>query len=449
MKSLMVVLTIVALLAFFVGLLFGKRPARMYLLFMLYAFPVIDLKLTPAAWGWGGLSIFEGLSYIILCVRYKDFLTIFKVNRFYFFAFVTLMVLLMLGSLTSEFPITSLLTNLLIIPIFIYARLLILECVRDEAFMNKMITGLQVACLISIAFLAVQLAVGLQLRFYSELNPNTLDSNGVRYPSFFHDSQKYAQFLAMSAFIFLINKKNIQKPGFKNLFFFLVVAVAIFLTGGRSAFLGLIAGILFLLLFAGVQYKKYIIAGCLAGGLVIAFFSQSLIMFNRQDNFNNSFDFRAAIWEEAYGIYKSHPFLGIGIGNYKDYVSRYAQDQYLVLENDEIVFLDQPENGYLKILTEFGAPAFIVAFALILGPLFGAMRAWYKRQTDGRVMLFIAGIICWLVSFVSLYSIMDRRNLLVVLCYSCFLIYLSNRSKIVNEEEPGTAYGGPVQIEGV
>src|SRR6266508_3863501 len=101
MKSLMVVLTIVALLAFIVGLLFGKRPARMYLLFMLYAFPVIDLKLTPAAWGWGGLSIFEGLSYIILCVRYKDFLTIFKVNRFYFFAFVTLMVLLILGSLTS------------------------------------------------------------------------------------------------------------------------------------------------------------------------------------------------------------------------------------------------------------------------------------------------------------------------------------------------------------
>jgi O-antigen ligase len=219
--------------------------------------------------------------------------------------------------------------------------------------------------------------------------------------------------------------------------------VAIFLTGGRSAFLGLSAGGLFLLLFAGAQYKKYIIAGCLAGGIVIAFFSQSLIMFNRNDDFNNSFDFRATIWREAYGIYESHPFLGIGIGNYKDYVSRYVQDQYLVLEN-EVVFLDQPENGYLKILTEFGGPAFLVVFALIIGSMVGGLRAWLKKQADGRVLLFIAPILCWLVSFISLYSLTDRRNLIILVCFTTGLIYLSNRSKIVHEEPADAAYGEPV-----
>jgi O-antigen ligase len=177
--------------------------------------------------------------------------------------------------------------------------------------------------------------------------------------------------------------------------------------------------------------------------LVIALFSQSLIMFKRKDDFNNSLDFRATIWQEAYDIYRAHPLLGIGIGNYKDYVSRYAQDQYLVLEN-EIVFLDQPENGYLKILTEFGAPGFLVVFALILGAVIGSLRAWVKKQTDGRVLLFIAPVISWLVSFISLYSITDRRNLIVLVCLTTFLIYLSNRSKIVDEEQPDAAFSEPV-----
>lgn len=224
---------------------------------------------------------------------------------------------------------------------------------------------------------------------------------------------------------------------------FMVVVVAMFATGGRSAFLGLCAGLFFLLLFAGVHYKKYIIAGCLAGGIVIAFFSQSFIMFNRQDDFNDSFDFRAAIWHDAYEIYQSHPFLGIGIGNYKDFVSRYSQDQFLILEN-EIVWLDQPENGYLKILTEFGAPAFFVAFTLILGPVIGAMRAWFKHQTDARVMLFIAPVISWLVSFISLYSITDRRNLVVLSTLVALLIYSSNRLKITHDKQADPTNNEPV-----
>jgi O-antigen ligase len=112
--------------------------------------------------------------------------------------------------------------------------------------------------------------------------------------------------------------------------------------------------------------------------------------------------------------------------------------------DDEIIFLDQPENGYLKILTEFGAPAFLIVLALIVGTAAGGLRAWVKKQADGRVLLFIAPIICWLVSFVSLYSITDRRNQIVLVCLCTFLIYLSNRSKIVDEEQPDAAYGEPV-----
>lgn len=441
MKSLMLGLTAAAILIFFVCLLLSRQPRRTYLLFMLYALPFIDLKVTPAQYG--SLTVFDGLSYFILFMQYKNFLTIFKVNRFYFVAFCSLVFLLVLGSLSSHFITNSMLSLLSVVPVFIYGRLLILECAQDQAFVIRLVHALKVACLISIAFLALQMGIGLELRFYPELNQNVLDPNGTRYPGYFHDSQKYAQFLAMTCFLFLINLKNIQKPAFGNLMLFLLVVVAMFATGGRSAFLGVCAGALFLLLFAGVHYKKYIIAGCLAGGIVIAFFSQSLILFNREDDFNDSFDFRASIWSEAYKIYQSHPFLGIGIGNYKDYVSRYSQDQFLVLE-DEIVFLDQPENGYLKILTEFGAPAFFVVFSLILGPVTGAMRAWFKRQTDSRVFLFIAPVISWLVSFVSLYSITDRRNLIVLTCMLGLLIFSSNRIKITHEDQFDPKYNESV-----
>lgn len=432
MKSLMVALAAAAILVFVVLVLLSRHPRRTYLLFMLYALPLIDFKITP--YQFGSLTVFDGLSYVLLFWRYKDFLSIYKPNKFYFGGFLTLIFLLLLGSLTSSFVYNSLVTILSVFPVFIYARLLIVECMHDKEFINKAIKGLQFACLASLVFLVAQMIVGLDLRLYPELNQNTLDSNGIRYPSFFHDSQKYAQFLAMGSFLFLINDKNYQRPKLKNIVMFMVVVIGMFLTGGRSAFLGLSAGVFFLLLSAGAQYKKYIIVGCLAGGIVIAIFSQSLILFNRNDDFNNSFDFRATIWNEAYGIFKSHPYLGIGIGNYKDYVTRYSQDQYLILE-DDIVFLDQPENGYLKILTEFGGPAFLVVFILIIGSMVGGLRAYVKKQTDGRVLLFIAPIICWLVSFISLYSITDRRNQIMLISLTAFLIYLSNRSKIVNERQ--------------
>lgn len=441
MKSLMLGLTLVAIVVFFACLLLSRQPRRTYLLFILYAMPVIDFKITPAHYG--SLSLFDGLSYFMLFMQFKDFLSIFKVNRFYFIGFCSLVFLLLLGSLTSHFISNSLLSLLSVVPVFIYGRLLMLECAQDQAFVNRIIGALKVTCLLSMAFLAMQMVVGLELRFYAELNQNALDPNGIRYPGYFHDSQKFAQFLAMLSFLFLINSKNVQKPAFYNLFLFLLVVMAMFVTGGRSAFVGLCAGIFFLLLFAGVHYKKYIIAGCLAGGLVIVFFSKSLIMFNREDAFNDSFDFRAAIWSEAYKIYQGHPFLGIGIGNYKDFVSLYSQDQYLVLD-DEIIFLDQPENGYLKILTEFGAPGFFLAFSLILGPVIGAMRAWFKKQTDGRVMLFIAPVVSWLVSFISLYSITDRRNLVVLATLLGLLIFSSNRIKITHEEHADPKYTEPV-----
>src|ERR1044072_3226271 len=151
MKSLMVVLTAAAILVFVVLVLLSKQPRRTYLLYMVYVLPLIDFKVT--ALQFGSLTLFDAFSYVMLFWQYKDFLSIYKPNRFYFGGFCTLIFLLLLGSLTSSFITNSLITILSVFPVFIYARLLIVECMHDKQFINKMIKGLQFACLFSIAFL--------------------------------------------------------------------------------------------------------------------------------------------------------------------------------------------------------------------------------------------------------------------------------------------------------
>src|SRR4051812_29839597 len=143
MKSLMVVLTAAAILVFVVLVLFSKQPRRTYLMYMVYVLPLIDFKVTP--WQFGSLTLFDAFSYIMLFWRYKDFLSIYKPNRFYFGGFCTLIFLLLLGSLTSSFVTNSLLSLLSVFPVFIYARLLMVECIQDSLFINKMIKGLQFA----------------------------------------------------------------------------------------------------------------------------------------------------------------------------------------------------------------------------------------------------------------------------------------------------------------
>ncbi|MBD4707917.1 hypothetical protein GUG31_08305, partial [Xanthomonas citri pv. citri] len=75
-------------------------------------------------------------------------------------------------------------------------------------------------------------------------------------------------------------------------------------------------------------------------------------------------------------------FLGIGIGNYKDYTNHYSSDQYYILKDNSILLLDQPENGYLKLLTEFGIIGFAISLLLILIPISKAMYTHLETGTN-------------------------------------------------------------------
>ncbi|GGB20245.1 O-antigen ligase family protein [Puia dinghuensis] len=417
---LQIVLAGFTLFSFFVFFVINKYSRESYLLFNGYFLPLMCLGVTPEAFG--GLKVFDVLSYFAFLFFVKDFIFIWNRNKIYFYLFIALMVIVLAGSLQSEFVGNSLLSILSVLPIFIFSRLLLKEVSVHPGLIDKMTRAFRFSFFIAAVFILMQVIMGIRFTFYPDLNPNVTTDDGIRYPGFFMDSQMNSQFLGMLSFLFLINFRNILKPALSNYLFFTLVIISMFFSGGRSGFLGFATGFVFLLLFFGRRMAYFIGIGALAVVVAMPFMKDSFVLFRRIDSFDDSYVFRAYIWKEAYDIYLHHKLLGIGIGNYKDYVDRYSSDQYYVLKDNTILLLDQPESGYLKVLTEIGAIGFVVSFLLILLPVVKAVYAHLKRRDNYLALFFIASIICWFVSFNSLYTLTDRRIVILLTSLVCFVI---------------------------
>lgn len=379
----------------------------------------MDLPIVPP--NWGSLKVFDLISYISFFVLCKDFNSYKKKHLIYHIIFCALILVLLLGSLNSDFISNSLLRILSIFPIFIYSKLMINECYGDTVFQKKVIQSLKFAVLLSIVFLVIQIIVGLKFSFYVELNRNTLNIHGIRYPSFFHDPQKYQQFLVLLSFIFLINDKNIRQPNFKNYILFFVIVVAMLTTGGRSAMIGLWAGLILLFFVLGQRHRIIMFVSLVTIGIIVVNFSDSLLIFQRSENFSNDIDFRYILWQEAFNIYKDHPIFGIGLGNYENYSFNISQVWYISAEND-VVFLGGPESGYMTILSETGTLGFIISFLFILTPIFSSVNGFLNGNRNLIIFIFISSILSWLVSFVSLDSLSDKRILIPVITFICLII---------------------------
>ncbi len=427
---LLIALAGTALFLFFLFFFRSKCTRVAYLLFVVYFCPVMSLGVLPDALG--GLTVFDALSYFSFIFFFKDFVFISQKNRVYFSLFCLLMVILFLGSLHSKFVQHSLLSIMSVLPIFIYSKLLTKELTINPDLKTKLIRGFQLSFFMAVIFIAMQILVGLKFTFYKDLNPNISNSGGIRYPGFFGDAQVNAQFLGMLSFLFLVNFKNIKKPTFLNFLLFTIVVITLFYSGGRSAFFGVCVSLVFLLFLFAWRLKFFIALSFIIAVTIIPFLKDSFILFQRLDTFDDSYQFRHYIWNEAYEIYKNNAFLGIGIGNYKDYVERYSLDQYYVLEDNGILIMDQPENGYLKILTETGLLGFIIAFLFIIIPMAKAIYSHFTVKKNYLTLLFIASIICWFVSFNSLYTLSDRRIIILLVSLICFVIKSGNTVTIKN-----------------
>ena len=419
------ILAIAALLFFTVIMAFSKNIRRTYLLISILTFPLIDIPVTPASLG--SLRVFDVYSYLAFFILFRDFVTVEEQdNKIYRALFLVFILLLVIGSLASQFISGSLLEILSVFPIFIFGKLLVDECLSVEGFDRQIILSLKLISLFSIGLLFAQMYVGLNLTFYPVLNPNSSGPDGFRYPSFFQDPQKYAQFLAMISFLFLINTQN-GKITYKNIGLFALCILALLFTGGRSALIGLAGGMFVLLLFLDTKAKVGVIAGLMLCSIPIIYFSDMFVTFNRLSDFDNDYEFRNSIWKEAFQIFTNHPLFGIGGGNYQKFVEYYSYDQYFIYEN-EIEYFDQPENGYLKLLVEYGSLGFGVFALFFILPITRGIKSFLNGEDSLNNRFFIASIVSWIIAFNSVYSISDRRIMVTLVCLLSFLIASTSRT---------------------
>jgi O-antigen ligase len=410
-----------AIMAFLGMLVFYQTSKRAYILSVLYLLPIMDLAITPVEWG--RLKVFDIISYIICIVFFKDFLLKKERHRYntYYLLFAALVVCVFLGCLNSQFLKNSLLSFLSLFPIFIYTKALLIECWLDEGFQIKVIKNLKLSVAISIAFLAIQMVLGLKFTFYEALNRNTIMYGDPRYPSFFHDPQKYGQFLVMLGFLFLLDFSKPDKPGWKNYAMFILVIIALIKTGGRTALFGIFAGMVILAFKMGARYRIAFISIALAGSVLMIFYSDTFVVFGRAKELNADYYFRAALWEEAIGWFSSNPIFGVGIGNYGNYAATFSSNYYIDVDKN-VIFFDQPESGYLMILTELGLTGMFTFCLLILTPIYNSIVGYIKGNKNMPIFFIIAGLIGWMVTFASVYSISDKRILIALITLLALLI---------------------------
>jgi O-antigen ligase len=425
LDKLIYILPGITLLLFVLNIYFKGNSVQSCLLFVLTLLPLMDLKITNEAWG--GFKVFDAICIYSVVFLLKDFTTInsSNPNNFYFLLFVLLAIIVLLGGLASEFPSRAYLNFFKILPIFIFARFFLTECYKDPYFYLRAIKGLKIAYLTALIFLLIQCVIGLRFTFYPKLNPNTVDPIFLitRYPGVFYDSQSSGQYLAMGSFLFLyVGKNALRKTYIFNYLVFVTAIIGINLAGSRSAFGGFAVGLIVVFFMAAKQYRVYGLIAALAGYLIFTFVSVQTGVFDRTKNLSDDFLFRQSIWKEAFEISKKHPWLGIGSGNYQNYVIRHAQGQYLEMSEGQLVYFDQPENGYLKIMSELGFIGFGIFVLYLLVPLVKGFVFYIKGIFGKEIAFFMAALISWAVAFNTVYSIYDYRILIMVVSMIILII---------------------------
>lgn len=417
----------------FVGyMLFTKEKTNLaYVKYMLYAYPFLGIDLLPSFFT---INIFDLLTIFFFLFLYNRYDANKSNSPFYIRVFLFFLMFISIGVYLSEQVTRDTGTAILqLISITVFIVILYQVLIYEKNAKYEIFNGLRYMLIFSLVFLLLQYIIGPGFSFAKSENINVAGGASIRYPSFFQDPQKYAQFLAVLSFMVLIPDYNEGKRNWTISILLAILSIcALLLTGGRAGLGGWLVGMIFLAFWGNPLYRAQLILVFLALGCFVYAFQDLLPIFKRAD-LESSYIFRQMIWNDAIAIHQNHPWFGIGIGNYANYVSLHNPDQFWI-HNNEITFFDHPESGYLKLLVEFGLPAFCLLVFIILYTLYQNVYVYAKTKYIEHI-LYTAAIISWLIGFYTVYSLGDIRiKLLValVLVLSVASIHANGTAKSTN-----------------
>lgn len=430
------ILAVLVFVLFFVLMFLTKQDKnRLFIQYILLAYPLVATVIIP-----GGLGInnFDMITWLFLLIFYKRKQVAIRSGMTYLVLFSMIMLIGIAGCIAAESITPETYRYFFeLLATFIFAKVLIDEIIADPPFFYTVIKCLQTTLIVAIAFLACQFIFGVGFSISKSQHGGVfMEDVAIRYPGFFQDPQKFAQYLAASSFLFLIREPGTVKLPAKNYVFLVLSIVAILYTGGRAALGGWALGFFLIVLFGNANLKLYATLVAVAMFVVIYNFSDSFAVFNRGDNLSDSYDFRYGIWKDAFQIFLNNPFAGIAPGNYANYVSVHNPDQFWFVDND-FLYYDHPESGYLKWLTEFGAIGFLSILLMIIIPMINSFFSYLKWR-DTTFLLLISSILSWMAGFYTVYSFGDIRIQILITTILCLLI--TAYSRFSQEEEEEDAY---------
>ncbi|MBS1495528.1 MAG: O-antigen ligase family protein [Bacteroidetes bacterium] len=418
------ILSILVMVGFFAMMFFTTSDKnRLYIKYIIFASPLLGLLIIP---GDLGITNFNLLSVVFILFFYRRKYVQLKGGVVYIILLLVFLIAALLGAYFAEsLNIDAPKVAIDFISIFIFVKILVEECLADDSFFYEVIKCLKTVLICSIIFLGFQFVFGPSFSLASSLNPNITEDALIRYPSFFIDPQTFSQFLAGTSFLCLIKEQGEDKVSTKNYLLLVATLVAIFFTGGRGGFGGWVLGFSLVVLFGNAKYRMYAIVIGIILFIIIYNFQDSFPMFTRGDDISDSYDFRFSIWQDAFNIFLNHPLVGIGPGDYANYVSVHNPEQHWML-NNEILYFNHPESGYLKLLVEYGAIGFSALMAFILVPIAKGFFSFVKYK-DSSFILLIAGIVSWMAGFYTVYSLDDIRLKIMFITIICLLVTNYNR----------------------
>lgn len=197
-------------------------------------------------------------------------------------------------------------------------------------------------------------------------------SGDSRAAGFFGHPMTFAGYLCMYLPLFLIGYfENLFGTKYKYVsgLMFLAGLAALIYNGTRGAWLAVAITSGILLLYYMFKSKRNLIVGivliAVSGGLLVndvAFMHRVSTITNNKYQSNSE---RLLMWESAWNMFKDHPVLGVGLGQYKDnyqqkYISPKAKEPNLA----------HAHNNFMQMLAENGIVGFIgfiTMFVYIIG----------------------------------------------------------------------------------
>lgn len=285
------------------------------------------------------------------------------------------------------------------------------------------------------------------------------DEGVLRYGGPIGESNIWAQTLLAVLFLAIyriIDEKDLKMKYIAGVAS-LLIAGAIFYTYSRGAFVTAIIILFFIALERHVDFRKMLVAVGI-GAVFLAFLPQNYIsrlttlvdIVNPHNQYSVSSDEsilgRATVIQVGLTMFAEHPFLGVGVGNYRDQYWDYAPKLGLeagVLSTSSSSTTREPHNLYVELLAETGIFGFMFfgVFIYVLLKALSNTRALYwapERYKDRSA--WVASIsmvmVSYLVSGLFLHGAFYRYFwMFIALAMAAFKVFSDRKNNTTSIEE--------------